>query len=107
MVMNTHVLHHSTVRTQLFKKLKHFTLDTLIAVGEWGEHTHVELFTLSNSKWQIREDYPFSKDISAYSILAVEKKFIIFGGYCKKRKVLINSSIKVMKTSRKYHFLLV
>ena len=63
--MNTHVLHHSTVRTQLFKKLKHFTLDTLIAVGEWGEHTHVELFTLSNSKWQIREDYPFSKDISA------------------------------------------
>ena len=67
------------------------TLDTLIAVGGYRTikntagpvsmpgHSHVELFTLSNSKWQNKRDYPL-KSIYSYSILAVESKFIIFGG---------------------------
>ena len=83
------------VRTQFIEILKHHTLDTLIAVGDWGyEHAHVELFSLSSSKWQNKKDYPYSKDISKYSILAVEKKFIIFGGFNSKRKVLTNQDIK-------------
>ena len=94
MIMDGRVLHHSMVRTQFIEKLKHYTLDTLIAVGDYVDHTHVELFSLSSSKWQIKNDYPYSKDINSYSILAVERKFIIFGGYSRKRKVLTNQDIK-------------
>ena len=79
------------VRTRLLEKSKHFILDTFIAVGEGRGttgHSHTELFTLSSLKWQIKEDYPYSireskkayTEIGYYSILAVEKKFIIFGG---------------------------
>ena len=84
------------VRTQFIEKLKHYTLDTLIAVGDTisQTHSHVELFSLSSSKWQNKKDYPYSKDICRYSILAVERKFIIFGGYSWKRKVLTNQDIK-------------
>ena len=81
------------VRTKVIKKLKHHTLDTIIAVGGLDthiQHNHTELFTLASSKWQVREDYPYSKDINTYSILAVEKKFVIFGGRSYKRKVLTN-----------------
>ena len=78
------------VRTQFIEILKHHTLDTLIALGDYHDHSHVELFTLSNSKWQVKTDYPYSKDIYYHSILAVEKNFIIFGGRSMKRKVLIN-----------------
>ena len=79
------------VRTKFIEKLKQHTLDTLIAVGDGdrhgGGHSHVELFSLSSSKWQIKKDYPYSKDIYHYSILAVERKFIIFGGFSYKRKL--------------------
>ena len=80
------------VRTKFIEKLKHHTLDTLIAVGDgsYPRHSHVELFSLSSSKWQSKKDYPYSEDISSYSILAVEKRFIIFGGCSSKRKVLTN-----------------
>merc|ERR1711933_55494 len=37
--------------------------------------------TLSSSTWQVKKDYPFTKDIFYYSILATDKKFILFGGY--------------------------
>ena len=74
--------------------LKHHTLDTLIAVGSYDDPIHVELFSLSSSKWQIKKDYPYSEDIYSYSILAVERKFIIFGGFSDKRKVLTNQDIK-------------
>ena len=90
MIIWEQVLHHSMVRTQFIEKLKHHTLDTLIAVGDRDTHTHVELFSLSSSKWQNKKDYPYSEDISSYSILAVEKRFIIFGGWSSKRKVLTN-----------------
>ena len=94
MIIERHVLHHSMVRTQFIEKLKHHTLDTLIAVGDADDHTHVELFSLSSSKWQNKKDYPYSKDIFRYSILAVERKFIIFGGFSRKRKVLTNQDVK-------------
>ena len=67
------------MKTKRLKKTK-LTLDTLIAVGSGNEHNHVELFTLSNSIWQIGKDYPYSTNIFLYSILAFEKQFIIFGG---------------------------
>ena len=80
------------VRTRLLEKSKHFILDTFIAVGEgrgFTGHSHTELFTLSSLKWQIKKDYPYSiretkkadMEIGFYSILTVEKKFIIFGGH--------------------------
>ena len=96
MIIDSHVLHHSMVRTKVIEKLKHHTLDTLIAVGhdDYDSHSHVELFSLSSSKWQNKKDYPYSEDIYKYSILAVERKFIIFGGYSWKRKVLTNQDIK-------------
>ena len=94
-IIGRHVLHHSMVRTQFVEKFKHDTLDTLIAVGSYyPDHNHVELFTLSNSTWQIKNDYPHSKDISRYSILAIGRKFIVFGGWCQQRKVLTNQDIK-------------
>ena len=86
-------LHHSTVRTQFIEQLKHHTLDTLIAVGSYNGHSHLELFSLASSKWQIKEDYPYSKNIYKYSILAVKRKFIMFGGWSDKRKVLTNQDI--------------
>ena len=95
MVITGHVLHRSMVRTKFIEKLKHHTLDTFIAVGSIidkqniNQHNHTELFTLANSKWRIKKDYP-ERDISVYSILAVERKFIIFGGMRFKRKVLTN-----------------
>ena len=82
------------VRTQLIEKSKQDTLDKIIAVGEYYYNTHVELFSLSGSKWQIKKGYEYSKDISYYAILAFEKKFIIFGGWSGKRKVLINQDTK-------------
>ena len=62
----------------------------MIAVSEHNNqgHNHVELFKQSITKWQTKKDYPYTKDISRYSILAIEKKFIIFGGYTFERKVL-------------------
>ena len=51
-----------------------------MAIGG-GNSKIVELFTMSLAKWQIKKDYPFSEDIYKYSILALEKTFIIFGGY--------------------------
>ena len=82
MIMVAHVLHHSKVRSSFSEKSKHYPLDKLIAVGDlMNAHNHVELFTLSRSKWKIKKDYPYSKDISYYSILPVQKTFIIFGGY--------------------------
>ena len=76
------------------KKFKHHTLDTLIAVGNYNDHAKVELFTIFYSKWQNKTDYPYSKDIYKYSILAVERTFIIFGGMSQKRKVFINQDTK-------------
>ena len=82
-----------------------YASDTLIDVGgakpgstTYYEHTHTELFTLSSSQWQIKKDYPYSKQITLYSILAVEKMFIIFGGSRWKgevltRKVLTNQDM--------------
>ena len=76
--------YHSRARISSFEgkikfywKSKLYPLDTFIAVGDLTyKHTHVELFTLStsSSKWQTKKDYPYSKDIGYYSILAVEKK---------------------------------
>ena len=61
----------------------------LIAVGDWKRpHNHVEMFSFTDSIWQAKNDYPYSEDIFGYSILTVEKKFIIIGGYSKERKVL-------------------
>ena len=68
--------------------LKFDSLDTFIAVGTWAYHNHVELFTLTSSKWQAKKDYPFAPDICSYSILTVEKKFILFGGHSKFSKDL-------------------
>ena len=86
----------------LFKKFKHDTLDTLIVVGDNGLPSHTELFTLSSSKWQIKKGYPYSKNIYQYSILTVEKNFIIFGGHQNKMKVL-NNQEKVMRTLLRYN----
>ena len=95
MAMDTQKLHHLTVRTRLFDKLRQLTLETIIAVGDFSvEHNHVELFTMSDAKWQIKEDYAYANDIGYYSILAVEKKFIIFGGFSRKRTVLPKFDIK-------------
>ena len=65
-------------------------------------HSHVELFTLSNSKWQNKRDYNFTNDIYAYSILALEEKFIIFGGLT--RKVMTNQVIKSCERIYKVSF---
>ena len=35
---------------------------------------------MSSSKWQKKNSYPYKIDISYFSILTVEKKFIMFGG---------------------------
>ena len=90
-------------------KFKYHTLDTFIAVGSIidkqniNQHNHTELFTLANSKWRIKKDYP-QKDIYLYSILAVERKFIIFGGMSHKRKVFTNQDIKRYKNIWKESF---
>ena len=94
MIIMRYVLHHLMVRSKLIVNLKHDTLDTLIAIGDAKYHNHVELFSLSSSKWENKKDYPYSKDIYSYSILAVENKFIIFGGWSHIRKVLANQDIK-------------
>ena len=94
--------HHGRTRITSFdgknknyKKYFKNTWDTLIAVGDYNpKHNHVELFNLANSRWKIKKDYPYSQDIYGYSILAVEKKFIIFGGYSWIRKVFTNQEIK-------------
>ena len=102
-IIGRHVLHHLKVRKN---RKANYASDTLIAVGgakpgskgAYYEHTHAELFTLSSSKWQIKKEYPYSKQITLYSILAVEKMFIIFGGSRWKgevltRKVLTNQDM--------------
>ena len=78
-------------RTNFIENLKQQILDTLIAAGgaDKPDHSHVELFSLSSSKWQNKADYPSTR-LRRYSILAVEKKFILFGEKTEKRKVLIN-----------------
>ena len=83
---------HSTPCNRTCARVKHDTLDTLIAVGDW-DHSHVELFTLSRLKWQKKNDYPYWSRICLYSILAFEKKFIVFGGMSANRKVLKNKDI--------------
>ena len=76
------------VRTLFVENLKHYTLDTLIAVGDSKkEHGLAELFSLTSLKWQATLQYPYAPDIYGHSILAVEKKFILFGGWSVKRKV--------------------
>ena len=93
-------LHHLMVRTRFTEKSKLYNLDTLIAVGMYfpsGGHSHTELFTLSSSKWKNKKSYPHY-DIHSYSILAFEKKFILFGGWSDKRKALtkfVNKGIKI------------
>ena len=80
--------------TFFFEKLKNFTLDTIIGVGGRNDHNHAEVFTFTSSKWHIKKDYPFSKDFSYYSVLGIESKFIFFGGYSYKRKVLEIKTVK-------------
>ena len=74
------------VRTRLVEKFKHYALDTLIAVGGMDMFNYlfnkVELFSLSSSKWQIKESYIGSLAINYFSILSFERKFIVFGGAC-------------------------
>ena len=99
MIIERHVLHHLVVWTKLIEKLKHYTLDTLIAVGHAGAgqavgHAHTELFTLSSAKWQKKKDYLHLGDIYGYAILSAENSFILFGGYSRSRKVLTNQVIK-------------
>ena len=99
MNIERHELHHLMVRTKFSGKLKHYPLDTIIAVGHAGigqthGHAHTELFTLSSSKWQNKEDYLWVGDIYGHAIVAVEKSFILFGGWSRKRKVLTNQYIK-------------
>ena len=82
------------------KKFKHFTLDTLIAIGGRGNDTvknsKVELFTLSSLKWENKKDYPYQSLDYGHekSILAVESKFIVFAGKTDIRKVLTNQVMK-------------
>ena len=87
------------VRTRFVEKLKYDTLDTLIAVGSYNVHTRVELFTLSSLKWQNKKDYPLyaTADLYGYSILAVERKFIVFGGRAYNRKVLTKQDKELWK----------
>ena len=73
-------------------KLRHCTSDTLFALGSSQPpyHRHAEIFSILTSKWQVKEDYPNkmdhlinpTNDICHFSILAVDKKIIIFGGFC-------------------------
>ena len=93
-------------RINLSVKAYKLILDTLIAVGDFDNHAHTELFTLSNPKWQIKNDYHFSKDIYGYSILAFANKFIIFGGLSYKRKTLTNTDIKNMKILFEFIFII-
>ena len=58
------------------------------------KHNVVELLT--GSKWEVKEEYPYSFDIYLYSILAVEKKFILFGGLSRFRQILINRDQKFL-----------
>ena len=62
------------------------------------------MFRLSTLKWRTKKDYPSADDIYYYSILAVEKKFIIFGGRSH-RKVLPNKDINSYETFWKCHSL--
>ena len=78
------------VRTQFIEKLKHDTLDTLIAIGHFRTNSRVELFSLTTSKWQTKSDYPYSEDITGFSILSLDKKIFTFGGFSYKRKALTN-----------------
>ena len=85
------------------EKFKHFILDTLIAIGGWGNDTvknsRVELFTLSSLKWENKKDYPYNNNADygyEKSILAVESKFIVFAGWTHPsgRTVLTNKDVK-------------
>ena len=71
----------------LFFNNYNYFLDSFIAVGQY-DHNHVEMFTMSRERWETKSDYPYSDVISRYSILTMEKTFIIFGG--EGRKVLTN-----------------
>ena len=73
-----------------------FVLDTFVVVAGY-QQARVELFTLSSSKWQNKNNYPYSKDLYAYSIIAVEKKYVVFGGSSRFRKGLTNQDKKFMK----------
>ena len=71
--------------------VKNYTLDTFIAVAAYNEKPDgdkVEQFTLSSSYWEYKKSYPYSINLGYYSILAFDKKFIIFGGLSEKMKVL-------------------
>ena len=73
-----------------------YFLDSFIAVGNaW--HNHVEMFTMSRAGWETKSDYPYSDEIGDYSILTMERTFIIFGGWG--RKVLINLEKTKVKSS--------
>ena len=93
--MNGQVLHHLMVRTNFIEESDHSILDKLIAVGN-ADHNHVELFKLSTLKWERKKEYMYvynetskfsqketesmTERITKYSILAVEEKFVLFGG---------------------------
>ena len=44
-------------------------------------HNKNELFTLTASEWIVKKEYPDASAIHYFSILTVEKKFILFGGW--------------------------
>ena len=63
----------------------------IFAVGDGNEeHNLVELFSFSGFKWQIKEEYPYAEDIHHYALLVSQKKFILFGGRSRKRRLLKN-----------------
>ena len=90
------------VITKFFKTINNDTLDILLAVGSGTpslDHNKVELFTLSTLKWQLKTSYPYQKVTYSFSILAIEKKFILFGGLgeyitAHKRKAFTNQDTK-------------
>ena len=82
--------------------LKHDTLDTFIAVGDFSQkHNHVEVFKLSKSKWQIKQDYPYSKIIYHCSPVAVEKNLFFSEEVLGQGRYLQIKTLKIMKIFRK------
>ena len=81
--------HHLMVRTKInitkiIQYNLYYALDKFIAVGNaYWPHSKVELFTLSSSNWEIKRDYLYYSKIgiAKYSIITVDKKFILFGGW--------------------------
>ena len=99
-------------------KKKHYALGTLIAVGGYGinpaygtnygtRNNYVEvlqLFTaeVPTAEWLYKKRYPYAEDIRHYSILAVKKTFVIFGGYSEKRRVLTYQKMQHYESFKKF-----